>query len=110
MRPTVFLAFLAISVALGGRPAGAADDLRAATWRAPAAAPLLPFPRSERAVRVWNSRACWSTCQMACTADQAACLKTAAMPQRHCVAATDACDRACQRDCRSGAGPLLAID
>ncbi|MGE0563908.1 MAG: hypothetical protein AB7O50_05280 [Pseudolabrys sp.] len=73
-------------------------------------ATVLPFPRSERAARVWDARGCWSVCQSSCTAGQAACLKSGAEPQADCVASTDACDRACQRDCRSGAGPFLPFD
>lgn len=111
MRGFVFMLFMAFSVAGGALPAAAADVSRPVALRpAPEAAPILPFPRGERASRVWDARACWSACQTVCTAEAAACLKHAAAPQADCVARTDACDRACQRDCRAGAGPLLPID
>jgi hypothetical protein len=111
MRGFVFMLFMAFSAAGGASPAGAADVSRSVTMQpAPEAGPILPFPRGERAARVWNARTCWSACQTVCTAEEAACLKVATEPQADCVARTDACDRACQRDCRSGAGPLLPID
>jgi hypothetical protein len=111
MRGFVFMLFMAFSAAGGAWPAAAADVSRPVTMRpAPEVAPVLPFPRGERASRVWDARACWSGCQTACTAEEAACLKSAAAPQADCVARADACDRACQRDCRFGAGPLLPVD
>jgi hypothetical protein len=119
MRILVFMLFTAFSVAGSALPADAADVSRAPVVRPAAeAGPFLPFPRGERASRVWDARACWSACQAVCTAEEAACLKRAAIPsptadaapQADCIARTDSCDRSCQRECRSGAGPFLPID
>jgi hypothetical protein len=68
----------------------------------------LPFARSERAQRVWDSGACWSACGAYCAWGQAQCLQTDR--QDECLALTDRCDRLCQRRCRAGAGPYLPID
>jgi hypothetical protein len=111
MHAIVFLLFMTFSVAGSALPAAAADVSRPAAMQpALEAGSFLPFPRGERASRVWDARACWSACQTVCTANEAACLKAATEPQADCVARTDACDRSCQRDCRSGAGPLLPVD
>jgi hypothetical protein len=67
----------------------------------------LPFPRSERAQSVWESGACWSDCGAYCAWGQAACLKVDT--QGACIASTDACDRYCQKTCRSSGGPFLPI-
>lgn len=77
-------------------------------WRQGTQTGELPFSRSERAQAVWDSGACWSACGSYCAWGQAECLKTD--PQGRCLSWTNACDRACQRECRTGAGPLLPID
>ena len=110
MRRVGFMVLALLVVGLATVPAGAAEMSRATIVRPAVDAPMLPFPRSERAARVWDSRACWSRCQAVCTAEQAACFKQGTEPQADCVARADSCDRACQRECRSGAGPLLPID
>lgn len=76
-----------------------------ATWHASPAAPTLPFPRSERAQSVWASGACWDDCGSHCTWGIAACLHYDA--QGHCLKLGDACDRYCQRQCRTMGGPLV---
>jgi hypothetical protein len=68
----------------------------------------LPFPRSPRAEAVWASRACWGECQSTCTWDLVGCLRVDA--QGRCLKHTAACDRACQRDCRTRGGPYLPIE
>ena len=101
------LAAALVGAILGGMmvppPASATD--RAIT---PAYIQPLPFPRSPRAETVWASRACWSECQSFCTWDLVGCLRVDA--QGRCLKHTDACDRACQRDCRTRGGPYLPID
>jgi len=69
---------------------------------------MLPFPRSARAEPVWASGACWNACQSTCTWDLPACLQVDS--QGRCVQSTNACDRACQRECRTRGGPYLPID
>ncbi len=69
------------------------------------AAPALPFPRSPRAAAVWGEGACWQDCQATCSWDQTACLS--ADSQGACVKYTDACDRMCQRDCRTRGGSYV---
>jgi hypothetical protein len=73
--------------------------------QAAAAAKPLPFPRSERAASVWDSRACWSGCQSSCTWALAACVTRDA--QGHCLSQADTCDRVCQTQCRPMGGPYL---
>jgi hypothetical protein len=82
----------------------------AAAERVPMAAyvQVLPFARSPRAESVWASGACWSQCQSICTWDLAGCLQVDS--QGRCLKRTDACDRACQHDCRSRGGPYLPIE
>jgi hypothetical protein len=68
----------------------------------------LPFPRSGRAQAVWSSGACWSECGSYCAWGLAGCLT--GDRQGRCVKLTDACDRTCQRQCRTAGGPLLPLD
>ena len=68
----------------------------------------LPFPRGERAQSVRASGVCWSDCGAHCAWGMAGCLTHDA--QGECLKLTDACDRYCQRECRSSGGPLLPID
>ena len=74
----------------------------------PAPVRMLPFPRSAQAQSMWASGACWNACQSYCTWDLPACLQ--ADSQGQCLKYTDACDRACQRDCRTRGGPYLPVD
>jgi hypothetical protein len=96
---------LIVTLLLGGillpsmQPALAADGV--------AGRDLPPFPRSERAASVWAAGACWSECGAYCAWGLAGCLARDA--QGHCLKLTDACDRYCQRECRSSGGPLLPI-
>ena len=101
------LAAALIGVMLGGI---VLPTLAAAADRtvAPAYQETLPFPRTPRAEAVWASRACWSECQSFCTWDLVGCLRVDA--QGRCLKHTDACDRACQRNCRTRGGPYLPID
>lgn len=109
-------AILIIALLLGGilmpvaAPAAAADlkPMQASSWRNPLHRDVLPFPRSERAQSVWASGACWSECGSHCAWGFAGCLERDAQGQ--CLKLTDACDRYCQRECRTSGGPLLPID
>ena len=96
-------------------PAAAADTKTwsaktwsAKTWRYTTPGQELPFPRSERAATVWAAGACWSECGAYCAWGQSGCLERDA--QGLCLKLTDACDRYCQRQCRSQGGPALPID
>jgi hypothetical protein len=77
-------------------------------WRYSARVQELPFARGERAQSVWASGACWSECGSYCAWGEAGCL--ARDVQGTCLKLTDACDRYCQRECRTSGGPLLPID
>lgn len=77
-------------------------------WRYNSRYQAPPFSRSARAQAVWDSGACWSECQSACTWDLNACLYQDTQGQ--CLVSTDACDRYCQRTCRVQAGPFLPFD
>jgi hypothetical protein len=104
-------AILLIGLMFGGivmTPAGMAAAAERVLAPRPAPVRMLPFPRSEQAQSVWASDACWSGCQSTCTWDLPACLQ--ADSQGHCLKYTDACDRACQRSCRTQGGPYLPID
>jgi hypothetical protein len=65
----------------------------------------LPFPRGPRAAAVWGEGACWRDCQAQCTWGLTGCLSVDS--QGRCVKYTDACDRSCQRDCRTRGGPYV---
>jgi len=97
------LILLTAGMTLVAVPASA-GDIAAASY-ARRAAPL-PFPHGERAEAVWASRACWSDCGSHCTWGIAACLNHDA--QGHCLKLGDACDRSCQRQCRTQGGPLVS--
>ena len=73
------------------------------TMTAPRGEP--PFSRSERSQSVWAAGACWSECGSHCAWGQSGCLERDAQGQ--CLKLTDICDRYCQRECRTSAGPLL---
>jgi hypothetical protein len=112
MKSTTIL--LALLTALGGLALAAgpasAGDIKAATpiWHYSARGHALPFPRSERAQAVWASGACWSECGSYCAWGLAGCLQVD--PQGRCLKLADTCDRYCQRECRTQAGPLFPID
>ena len=89
----------------------AAEAADAGTWRKSGSAPATTYrviPRSPAASLVWAGDACWRGCAMDCGRHFRACL-TADLPE-NCIARNDACDRFCQRECRSYGGPLLPID
>jgi hypothetical protein len=67
-----------------------------------------PFTRSGRAQAVWDSNACWNECGANCTWNLNACLYKDT--QGYCLVYTDACDRNCQRTCRTQGGPFLPFD
>jgi hypothetical protein len=104
--------FVLIALLIGGMllpsagPAAATDGVK--PWRYFAKSQEPPFSRSKRAQTVWASGACWSDCGSHCAWGQSGCLQHDAQGQ--CVKLTDACDRYCQRECRSSGGPLLPID
>jgi hypothetical protein len=77
-------------------------------WRYNAPNQKLPFARSARAQAVWDTGACWSQCGATCAWDLNACLYQDT--QGRCLLFTDACDRYCQRACRTQGGPLLPIE
>jgi len=107
MKPAIVL----IALFLGGILLPAAGPTSAAEqkpWRYTTRSQELPFQRSERAQSVWASGACWSECGSYCAWGQTVCLQRD--PQGQCLKLTDACDRYCQRDCRTSGGPLLPID
>ncbi len=89
-----------------GGPAAAAD-LGLTRASAHSRGKFLPFPRSARATAVWGESACWRGCQGSCTWGLSACLAVDA--QGRCLKYTNACDRSCQRDCRTQGGPYVAI-
>jgi hypothetical protein len=74
-------------------------------WRYNMPNHTLPFPRSDRAESVWASGVCWDECGSHCTWGVAACLTRDA--QGHCLKLGDACDRYCQRECRTMGGPFV---
>ena len=101
----VLLALLFGGIVMPGWGQAHAADIGMRTAPAYSHGHALPFPRSARAAAVWGEGACWQDCQATCTWGQAACLS--ADSQGACIKYTDACDRMCQRDCRSSGGPYL---
>jgi hypothetical protein len=68
-----------------------------------------PFTRGARAQAVWDSGACWSECGSYCAWAMNGCLYEDT--QGVCLSYTDACDRYCQRKCRTyTAGPFLPVE
>lgn len=105
-RAFILMAVLAgLLLSAGGNAVAADVSVRPAPARTYQA---LPFPRSERAQSVWASGACWSECGSYCAWGEARCLQRDA--QGLCLKQTDACDRYCQRQCRTSGGPLLPLD
>jgi hypothetical protein len=66
-----------------------------------------PYPTSKRAASVWASDACWRGCTSSCAWKMETCVGTTDADL--CRPALDACDRACQRSCRTRGGPLLGF-
>jgi hypothetical protein len=77
-------------------------------WRYTSPGTELPFQRSQWAQAIWNDGACWSQCGSYCAWAMDGCLKTG--PQGQCLLYTDACDRYCQRSCRSASGPFVPLE
>ena len=103
----LFLLIVAI-LTTGFAAAEAADT---GIWRKSSAAPATVYrviPRSPAASLVWAGDACWRGCAMDCGRHFRACLATDA--PENCIARNDACDRFCQRECRSYGGPFLPLD
>ena len=85
-----------------------AGDGQVATWRYNSHGRELPFPRSESAQAVWASNQCWRECGSYCAWGMAGCLKEDS--QGRCLKLADRCDRYCQRECRTNAGPYLPFE
>jgi hypothetical protein len=85
-----------------------AGDGQVATWRYNLHGRELPFPRSERAQAVWASNQCRRECGSYCVWGMAGCLKEDS--QGRCLKLADRCDRYCQRECRTNAGPYLPFE
>ncbi|HZP77036.1 MAG TPA: hypothetical protein VFB45_12900 [Pseudolabrys sp.] len=68
----------------------------------------LPYARSVAAEAVWESDVCWKTCGASCKAGMDSCLHVDT--QGACLHTADACDRSCQRQCRTLGGPFLPIE
>ena len=67
-----------------------------------------PYPQSRRSTSVWVSDACWRDCSASCTWKMEACVRAGNADA--CRPQLDACDRSCQRECRSPwSGPLLGF-
>jgi hypothetical protein len=112
MKPAFFLiALLFGGILLAPSDSAAAADSKtqnAKIWRYSIQQQELPFARGERAQSVWAGGACWTECGSHCVWGMAGCLVQDA--QGRCLKLTDACDRYCQRECRSSGGPLLPVD
>lgn len=68
-----------------------------------------PYPQSKRAAAVWASDACWRDCSASCTWKMETCVRSGGDADA-CRPHLDACDRSCQRSCRSvWSGPLLGF-
>ena len=104
-RLRIFLSLVSIGIVL---IAGAAYAAEKRTWRYNAHSSELPFPRSERAQSVWASDVCWKECGSYCAWGMAGCLQQDS--QGLCLKLTDRCDRYCQRECRTNAGPFLPFE
>ena len=67
-----------------------------------------PFPRSHRSEAIYASGACWTDCGAYCAWNLNGCLYKDS--QGICILYSAACDRYCQRACRTEGGPFLPID
>ena len=68
---------------------------------------ISPYPAGKRAASVWASDVCWRDCRTSCTWRMESCVGT--MSADACRPQLDACDRACQRSCRTRGGPWLGF-
>ena len=102
-RAAVLIGLMLGSIVLPGGELAAAERVPAT-----ASAQVLPFPRSPRAEIGVGSRACWS--RMPIDLHLGPRRLPAVDSQGRCLKHTDACDRACQRDCRTRGGPYLPIE
>ena len=66
---------------------------------------ISPYPMSKRAASIWVSDACWRDCSRDCTWKMEYCVRGS--DPDACRVHLDACDRSCQRSCRTRGGPLL---
>jgi hypothetical protein len=67
-----------------------------------------PYPQSKRAASVLASDACWRDCTSSCNWKMDYCVSS--NDPDTCRPHLDACDRACQRDCRgTSGGPFLGF-
>lgn len=106
-RLRIFASLLSIGiVTIAG--AAYAGEGKTVTWRYNAHSSELPFPRSERAQSVWASDRCWKECGSYCAWGMTGCLQQDS--QGLCLKLTDRCDRYCQRECRTAAGPFLPFE
>jgi len=103
------LAVLALILSFAATTAAeAADGPRLRTASRVAAVMPLP-PRSVEAEwTAWAQQACWRPCAASCGPPLPACLAVASFNE--CLAAHDACHRACQVQCRPYGGPLLPLE
>jgi hypothetical protein len=69
-----------------------------------------PYPQSGRAASVWAAEPCWRDCGRQCTWNMETCVRATNIGADACRPKLDACDRACQRNCRIRGGPLLILD
>jgi hypothetical protein len=67
-----------------------------------------PFPRSRRSEAIYASGTCWTDCGAYCAWNLNGCLYKDT--QGICILYSAACDRYCQRACRTEGGPFLPID
>jgi len=68
-----------------------------------------PFPAGKRAASIWAADACWRDCSRDCTWKMETCVRATDIGADACRPHLDACDRACQRSCRTRGGPLLGF-
>ena len=69
---------------------------------------ITPYPQGKRSTAVWSFDSCWRGCTSSCNWTMVSCIR--ASDADLCRPHLDACDRSCQRSCRSiGAGPLLGF-
>jgi hypothetical protein len=112
MKALVALVLIAGSVAAGfAAPADAHDytlENRPALSFKNGPVHQTPYPQGERAASVWANDACWRDCRSSCAWKMEYCVRSAAPDS--CRPQLDACDRSCQRACRSAwSGPLLGF-
>jgi hypothetical protein len=106
-RSGIFAGLVATGIVMIASATWAADS-KMTSWRYNAHSSELPFPRSERAQSVWASDRCWKECGSYCAWGMAGCLQQDS--QGLCLKLTDRCDRYCQRECRTNAGPFLPFE